>query len=99
LVKCRDDSAWFGSPPINLRTRTEERFPEDRLYRPSAQLVALRLFIEFFRVILPMTVFVALISLMLNATDILQDYIGLATWLTLVPLLYLAAGVQNRFFS
>ena len=88
-----DGSAWFGSPPINLRTRTEERFPEDRLYRPPARLVALRLFVEFFRVILPMTLFVALISLMLNATDILQDYIGLATWLALVPLLYLAAGV------
>jgi non-ribosomal peptide synthetase-like protein len=88
-----DGSAWFGSPPINLRTRTEERFPEDRLYRPPARLVALRLFIEFFRVILPLTLFVALISLMLNATDILQDYIGLTTWLALVPLLYLAAGV------
>jgi non-ribosomal peptide synthetase-like protein len=88
-----DDSAWFGSPPINLRTRTEERFPEDRLYRPPVRLVALRLFIEFFRVILPLTLFVALISLMMNATDILQDYIGLATWLALVPLLYLAAGV------
>ena len=88
-----DGSAWFGSPPINLRTRTEERFPEDRLYRPPARLVALRLFIEFFRVILPLTIFVALISLMLNATDILQDYIGLTTWLALVPPLYLAAGV------
>jgi non-ribosomal peptide synthetase-like protein len=88
-----DDSAWFGSPPINLRTRTEERFPEDRLYRPRARLVALRLFIEFFRVTLPLTIFVALISLMLNATDILQDYIGLTTWLVLVPMFYLAAGV------
>jgi non-ribosomal peptide synthetase-like protein len=88
-----DDSAWFGSPPINLRTRTEERFPEDRLYRPTARLVALRLFIEFFRVILPLSIFVALVSLMLNATDILQDYIGLTAWLATVPLLYLAVGV------
>jgi non-ribosomal peptide synthetase-like protein len=88
-----DNSAWFGSPPINLRTRTEERFPEDRLYIPPARLVALRLFIEFFRVILPLTIFVALISLMLNATDILQDYVGLAAWLALVPWFYLAAGV------
>jgi non-ribosomal peptide synthetase-like protein len=87
-----DDSAWFGSPPINLRTRTEERFPEDRLYRPPARLIALRLFIEFFRVILPMSIFVALVSLMLNTTDILQDYISLTTWLASVPLLYLAAG-------
>jgi non-ribosomal peptide synthetase-like protein len=87
-----DNSAWFGSPAINLRTRTEERFPEDRLYRPPARLVALRLFIEFFRVVLPLTVFVALISLMLNATDILQDYVEFPGWLALVPLLYLAAA-------
>ena len=63
------------------------------MYRPPARLVALRLFIEFFRVILPLSLFVALFSLMLNATDILQDYIGFATWLALVPLLYLAAGI------
>jgi non-ribosomal peptide synthetase-like protein len=88
-----DSSAWFGSPPINLRTRTQERFPEDRLYRPPARLVALRLFIEFFRVVLPLTIFVTLISLMLNATDILQDYVELPVWLALVPLLYLAAAV------
>jgi non-ribosomal peptide synthetase-like protein len=88
-----ENSAWFGSPPINLRTRTEERFPEDRLYRPPARLVALRLFIEFFRVAIPLSVFVALLSLMLNATDILQDYVDLPAWLALVPLLYLAAGV------
>jgi non-ribosomal peptide synthetase-like protein len=90
-----DNSAWFGSPPIDLRMRTEERFPEDRLYHPPARLVALRLFIEFFRVILPLTIFVTLISLMLNATDILQDYVGLTTWLALVPWLYLTVGAAT----
>jgi non-ribosomal peptide synthetase-like protein len=92
-----DNSAWFGSPAINLRTRTEERFPEDRLYRPPARLIGLRLFIEFFRMILPLTLYVALASLILNVTDILQDYIGFWTWLASVPLLYLAAAVLAVF--
>jgi non-ribosomal peptide synthetase-like protein len=91
------DSAWFGSPAINLRTRTEERFPSDRLYRPPARLVALRLFIEFFRMILPLTLFVALASLILNVTDILQDYITFSEWLACLPLLYLAAAVLALF--
>jgi len=88
-----DNSAWFGSPAINLRTRTEERFPSDRLYHPPARLIALRLFIEFFRVILPLTLFVSIASLIMNVTDILQDYINAAAWLACVPLLYFAAAI------
>jgi non-ribosomal peptide synthetase-like protein len=57
-------------------------------------LVALRLFIEFFRVILPSTIFVVLASLIVNATDVMQDYIGFLEWFTLVPLLYIAAGIS-----
>ncbi|MCX5787882.1 MAG: hypothetical protein NTX64_05145 [Elusimicrobia bacterium] len=33
-----------------------------------------------------------LASLIMNATDILQDYVGLGDWLLLVPVLYAAAG-------
>jgi non-ribosomal peptide synthetase-like protein len=86
-------SAWFGSPPIALRARTGRGpFTEAQTYRPPARLIALRLFIEFFRVILPSTLFLVLASLMINATDVLQDHIGLAQWLAALPFLYLAAG-------
>jgi non-ribosomal peptide synthetase-like protein len=87
-------STWFGSPPIEVPTRhTFDAFSERQTFRPPRRLVALRLFIEFFRVILPATLFVMLASLMMNATDILQDYMGLGRWLLIVPLLYVAAGV------
>ncbi|MFI5361734.1 MAG: Pls/PosA family non-ribosomal peptide synthetase [Elusimicrobiota bacterium] len=89
-----DDSAWFGSPPIALRARPgQNRFSESETYRPPARLVALRLFIEFFRVILPLTLFLVLASLMINATDILQDRIELGEWLLTLPFLYIAAGL------
>ncbi len=92
--RAADGGSWFGSPPIALPVRQRpEGFSEAQTYRPSRRLVALRLFIEFFRVILPSTIFVVLASLIVNATDVLQDYIGLAEWLSLVPLLYIAAGM------
>ena len=89
-----DGSAWFGSPPIALRARPGEgRFSEAVTFRPPSRLVALRLFIEFFRVILPVTLFIVLTSLMTNITDILQDHIGLGEWLATLPFLYIAAGL------
>ena len=90
----RDGAAWFGSPAIRLPERQRSgNFLETQTYRPAGHLVALRLFIEFFRVILPSTLFVVLASLIMNATDILQDYVGLGWWLLMLPLLYVGAGV------
>ncbi|MCX5787883.1 MAG: peptide synthetase, partial [Elusimicrobia bacterium] len=55
-----DGTAWFGSPAILLPARQKAAgFSEEQTYRPPPRLVALRLFIEFFRVLLPSTIFVA----------------------------------------
>ena len=87
-------TSWFGSPPIHLPARYHsDKFSEAQTYRPPRRLVALRLFIEFFRVILPSTLFIVLASLLMNATDILQDYIGFKEWLLTLPFLYVAAGI------
>ncbi len=73
-----DGTTWFGSPAIRLPARAlHTGFGEASTYRPTAKLVVQRLFVEFFRVVLPSTLFVVLASLMMNATDILQDYIEL----------------------
>lgn len=89
-----EGTSWLGSPAINLPVRYKsDRFSEAETYHPPKQLVALRLFIEFFRVILPATLFAMLGSLVLNATDILQDYIGLREWMLLLPLLYILSGL------
>ncbi|HEX4046893.1 MAG TPA: amino acid adenylation domain-containing protein, partial [Elusimicrobiota bacterium] len=86
-------TTWFGSPAIRLPARARHAgFSEGATYRPSMPLVAERLFVEFFRIILPSTLFIVLASLMMNATDFLQDYLNLSQWLLLLPLLYAAAG-------
>jgi non-ribosomal peptide synthetase-like protein len=91
-----DGTSWFGSPPMELPMRYHSgRFSESRTYRPPKRLVALRLFIEFFRVLVPLTLFLAMATLMVDTTDSLQDYIGLRHWLLILPLLYAAAGVLS----
>jgi len=91
-----DGTTWFGSPAIRLPALAPHAsFPEASTYRPTPQLIAQRLFVEFFRIVLPSTLFVVLASLMMNATDILQDYISLYQWLLLLPLLYVAAGLVS----
>ncbi len=88
-----EGTSWLGSPAINLPARYKSgRFSEAETYYPPKHLIALRLFIEFFRVTLPATLFTMLGSLVLNATDILQDYISLREWLLLLPLLYMVSG-------
>lgn len=52
---------WFGSPPISLPQRQQVAlFDEGARFNPSKRLVATRLAIESVRVILPLTVFIAL---------------------------------------
>jgi non-ribosomal peptide synthetase-like protein len=91
-----DGTAWFGSPSIRLPARAPHAgFAESATYRPTLKLVATRLFVEFFRVVLPSTLFVVLASLIMNATDVMQDYVDLGQWLLLLPVLYIAAGVLS----
>jgi len=90
------NTSWFGSPPMALPMRYHsDQFSESQTYRPPKRLVALRLFIELFRIFLPPTIFVALASLIVDTTDILQDYIRLREWLLTLPFLYVAAGVAG----
>jgi non-ribosomal peptide synthetase-like protein len=91
-----DGTSWFGSPPISLPVRKKpDAFSENETYHPSQRLVALRLAIEFLRIILPSTLFVILASLIINATDIMQDHVELGIWLLTVPALYAIAGLLS----
>ncbi len=95
-----DGTSWFGSPPIHLPSRQKQiRFAENETYRPPRRMVALRLIIEFFRIILPSTIFVVLASLMINVTDIMQDHVGLGVWLLILPALYVVAGLISIFLT
>ncbi len=87
-------TSWFGSPAIAMPQRYKSGdFQESVTYHPSGKLIAMRMSIELFRIFLPSTIFIVLASLIITATDILQDYIHFHHWLLLLPFLYAIAGI------
>ena len=85
-------SSWVGSPAMLLPHRSiNTSFAVETTYSPTRRLIALRLFIELWRVILPSAGFLCTASLMFSAVSILRDEID--EWLLwlLFPLLYSAS--------
>lgn len=67
-------TAWFGCPAIRLpRRQIVAVFDEGARFNPSKRLILSRLTIEFIRVILPLTVFVALFGAFLSVIGILDE--------------------------
>lgn len=65
---------WFGSPPISLPQRQQVAlFDEGARFNPSKRLVATRIAIESVRVILSLTVFIALFVGLLSIVGSLDD--------------------------
>lgn len=84
----RDDTSWLGIPAIELPNRSRVTdFAQALTYQPTRQRKALRAFIEFWRIVTPLT-FVAMGSLLLLlvAEDI-ADRTGLRIALLIFPLL------------
>ncbi|MDD5037564.1 MAG: AMP-binding protein, partial [Methylococcaceae bacterium] len=90
-----DGTSWLGSPAVNLpqRQKPAKQFAEERTYRPTRVLFGLRLFIEFFRVILPATAFVLFTSVMLSFSVLIEDVYGPSITLAAFPALYMLFGV------
>jgi non-ribosomal peptide synthetase-like protein len=88
-----DGTSWFGSPALLLPRRQQaEHFAESRTYAPPRRLVLLRYFIEFFRVLLPCTLFVATATMLMNIVDMIQDTTPLWFQIALLPPLYIGFG-------
>ncbi|WP_203309306.1 Pls/PosA family non-ribosomal peptide synthetase [Sphingomonas beigongshangi] len=82
----KPDGTWFGSPPISLPVRqTVGLFDEGARFNPGRRLVATRLGIEYVRVTLSLTLFLAFFSLLLSAVGTIDD-LGNGAWL--VPLTF-----------
>jgi len=96
-----DGTSWLGSPAVHLpqRQKPAKQFAEERTYKPTRLLYALRYFIEFFRVILPGTAFIVFASLMLSFCVQIEDVYG--PWLTLAafPALYMVFGVSSTLLT
>jgi non-ribosomal peptide synthetase-like protein len=89
----QNGTSWFGSPALLLPRRQQaEHFAESRTYAPPRRLIALRYVIEFFRVTLPCTLFVACATMLMNIIDMVQDTTPLWFQVSLLPLLYIGFG-------
>lgn len=91
----KKDSSWFGSPAVFLPQRQiATQFDEGSTFRPKRRLIAQRLCIEFCRVILPLTVVIALTSLMMSVIVDMDDASwGLGRIALVFPLLYICYGL------
>ncbi len=96
-----EGTSWLGSPAIFLPQRTvNQTFSERSTFNPTRTLYVQRYLIEFIRVILPVTVFVTLTTLLLHQMIVLRDIakIGTLKIALLFPLMYLACGLIASAF-
>jgi non-ribosomal peptide synthetase-like protein len=99
-LPAKDGTSWFGSPAVFLPKRDINRdFSAKRTYKPSARLFVLRYFIEFFRVILPATMFIALAALITNVVSYLQVEKSLWELFYVFPFLYLSAAILGMLVT
>jgi non-ribosomal peptide synthetase-like protein len=85
-------SSWLGSPAIFLpRRQASQCFAESLTYKPPARLVAYRLFVEFFRVVLPASLLYALGTIATITGFRLLAHTP-AAFVVVMPGLYLAAA-------
>ena len=96
----KDGTSWFGSPAVYLPNRDiNHDFSNKETYNPSKKLFVLRYSIEFFRVILPATLFILLASLITNIASYMQVEKSLDELMLFFPLLYLVAGLIATFIT
>jgi len=89
-----DGTSWFGSPAVYLPKRDiNHDFSVESTYKPSRKLFAQRYFIEFFRVILPTTLFITCAVLITNVVSYMQVEHELNELFFVFPFLYLGAAL------
>jgi len=93
-LPAQDGTSWFGSPAVYLPKRDiNHDFSLERTYKPTRRLFALRYFIEFFRVILPTTLFITYAVLITNVVSYMQVHKDLNELVFVFPFLYLGAAL------
>ncbi len=87
-------TSWFGSPSIFLpRRQTNTDFPEEKTFKPTRKLYMQRIFIEFFRVILPATFFILFSSLLIAGLVLGSDLFSMPQLILMLPVMYLICGI------
>ena len=93
-LPAKDGTSWFGSPAVFLPKRdVNHDFSSSLTYQPSRKLFFQRYSIEFFRVVLPATLFILFASLITNAASYLQAEKDLVDLFIVFPFLYIGAAI------
>jgi non-ribosomal peptide synthetase-like protein len=88
-------TSWLGSPAIFLpRRQCVGNYSDDLTYKPKASLVAYRLFVEFFRVVLPPSLLFLLGTLVTVVVRQATPWLGnLPTMVAALPGIYLMCAL------
>ncbi len=99
-LPAKDGTSWFGSPAVYLPRRDINRdFSIERTYKPTRKLFIQRYAIEFFRVVLPATLFILYAALITNVISYLQVEKDLDVLFMVFPFLYLGAGILGTLVT
>lgn len=97
-LPAKDGTSWFGSPAVFLPQRdVNHDFSIRQTYKPTRWLFFLRYCIEFFRVTLPSTFFIAMAALITYVASYLQVTKSLGELFLIFPFLYLGAAILGTF--
>jgi len=89
-----DGTSWFGSPAVYLPRRDiNTDFSAEKTYKPGKKLFVLRYLIEFFRVVMPTTLFITYAVLITNVVSYMQVHKDLNQLVFVFPFLYLGAAL------
>ncbi len=98
-TQMKEGTSWLGSPPINLpRREASPQFPETLTFMPSKKLVRLRLLSEFFRTIVPATIWLAATAFLIVSMIRLYQLSSYWTALLAFPALYLFSAILATLF-
>lgn len=90
-IPLKEGESCFGSPPILMPTRQQAQMnhAEHLLFRPRRTQVALRLFIEGARILLPRLVITCALGYGTLIIGHIYDYLGIIASVFMMPLVYL----------
>jgi non-ribosomal peptide synthetase-like protein len=95
-ARTEPETTWLGSPPIFLPRRQEsEKFPDRLIYTPTRGMVAARLALEVFRVVLPEVILGASLLLSVYATVVLIGMYPPQVLVGVLPAMGLALAVAT----
>ncbi|PPK71175.1 amino acid adenylation domain-containing protein [Actinokineospora auranticolor] len=90
------ETTWLGSPSFFLpRRQTSQDFPEKFTYRPTPTMVAVRLFLELFRVFLPTMLTTAGTFAGIYAMVYLLGHFSPFVLVTMLPAITLGVGLAE----